>query len=102
MTMSLTINPITNPHTNGRGQAVELHPEATPDISVRYDEYDCCPAFFATLRHPNTTLANFDELDEGVALRFVSIDGEFTILLPMTAAKLINEFNAAVDEWAQS
>lgn len=99
--MPLSINTITNPHTNGRGQAVLLHPGDTHQITVRYDEYDECPAFFATLESKATKLANIDELDEGTALRFTSMEGEFTILLPMTLTAFANQLHACWDELEQ-
>lgn len=100
--MSLNIQPITNPHTDGRGKALVMQPEGTEMISVRYDEYDYSPNFFVSM-HGHVELVEVQPLDDGYcSLRLHSQYGEVTLILEMSMAKFANSLDAARAESVES
>lgn len=92
------IKPITNPHTDGRGCAVQLAPHDESTITVRYDEYDVSPFFAVTMRSRTTVLRDIIESDDGVSLQFECIDGTVLITLPGSLNGLMNEIEGVLRE----
>jgi hypothetical protein len=90
------LKPITNPHTDGRGPAVELRPHEESSISVRYDEYDTTPFFAVTMRSRTTVVRDVIESDDGVSLLLSCIDGEVLVTLPGTLFGLLNEIDSVM------
>ena len=89
----MIIQPITNPHTDGRGKALEFKPHEDSSITVRYDEYDVTPFFAVTMRSRTTVVRDVIESDDGVSLLFDSIDGQVLLTLPGNLNLLLNEID---------
>ena len=90
------IKPLTNPHTYGRGAAIEFAPHEDSTVRVRYDEYDTTPFFAVTMSSRTTVVRDIIESDDGVSLLFSSIDGEVLVTLPGSLNGLLNEIEAVM------
>lgn len=88
------LKPLGNPHTDGRGNAVEFAPHESSSITVRYDEYDTMPFFAVTMRDRTTVVRDVIESDDGVSLLLSCIDGEVLVTIPGTLFGFLNEIEA--------
>lgn len=100
--MSLNISSITNPWTNGRGEAILCRPHESSSLAVRYDEYDSSPTFFVSMLDDQVTVISVDDHDDGCSIRLGCKDGEVTLTLGVPLWKFMNSLNGAFDEWSQS
>lgn len=92
----IQLRPITNPHTDGRGAAIEMRPHEESSISVRYDEYDTTPFFAVTMRSRTTVVRDVFESDDGVSLLLSCLDGEVLITIPGSLFGLLNEIDGVM------